>query len=78
MNKSIRILVSVSSTPRSAFTPDLSMWLSTTSLIGIPSFKGSFPLRCFQRLSLPCVATQRCSWQNNWYTSGTFTPVLSY
>ena len=35
-------------------------------------------LRCFQRLSHPYVATQRCSWQNNWYTSGTFIPVLSY
>ena len=37
-----------------------------------------FPLRCFQRLSHPYVATQRCSWQNNWCTSGTSNPVLSY
>ena len=25
----------------------------------------SFPLRCFQRLSIPNVANQRCSWRNN-------------
>ena len=37
-----------------------------------------FPLRCFQRLSDPYVAIQRCPWQDNWYTSGTFFPVLSY
>ena len=34
-----------------------------------------FTLRCFQRLSLPYIATQRCSWQNNWYTSGKSTLV---
>lgn len=37
-----------------------------------------FPLRCFQRLSRPCIATQRHSWRNDWYTRGMFTPVLSY
>src|SRR5687768_14354382 len=37
-----------------------------------------FPLRCFQRLSRPDVATQQCSWRNNWHTSGQSTPVLSY
>ena len=35
-------------------------------------------LICFQRLSLPNVATQRCSWRNNWYTRGSSIPVLSY
>ena len=39
---------------------------------------GGFPLRCFQRLSLPDVATQRCPWRDSWYTSGQSTPVLSY
>ena len=39
---------------------------------------GGFALRCFQRLSRPYVATQRCSWQNNWYTRGMSIPVLSY
>ena len=37
-----------------------------------------FALRCFQRLSIPYIATQPCPWQNNWYTSGTSIPVLSY
>ena len=37
-----------------------------------------FALRCFQRLSDPNVATQPCSWRNNWYTRGSSTPVLSY
>ena len=64
--------------PYSTFTPDLSMWLSTTSLIGIPYFKESFTLRCIQRLSRPYIATQRCGWRHNWYTIGTSTPVLSY
>ncbi|RCS33606.1 hypothetical protein DN050_10545 [Heyndrickxia coagulans] len=35
-------------------------------------------LRCFQHLSLPHIATQRCLWQDNWYTSGASIPVLSY
>ena len=39
---------------------------------------GGFALRCFQRLSLPYLATQLCPWQNNWCTSGTSIPVLSY
>ena len=37
-----------------------------------------FPLRCFQRLSLPYIATRQCDWRHNRYTSGTSTPVLSY
>jgi len=37
-----------------------------------------FPLRCFQRLSLPNVATRRCRWRDNRYTSGWSIPVLSY
>eukprot|EP00389_Voromonas_pontica_P010498 GDKH01015982.1.p1 GENE.GDKH01015982.1~~GDKH01015982.1.p1 ORF type:complete len:66 (-),score=0.75 GDKH01015982.1:65-262(-) len=40
--------------------------------------EGSFALRCFQRLSLPNVATQQCPWRDNWYTSGWSNPVLSY
>ncbi len=45
---------------------------------GRPSFGVGFPLRCFQRLSRPHLATQLCSWRNNWCTRGTFIPVLSY
>jgi len=37
-----------------------------------------FALICFQRLSLPDVATQRCPWRDNWCTSGPSDPVLSY
>jgi len=40
--------------------------------------EAGFPLRCFQRLSLPDVATQLCRWHDNWHTSGLSTPVLSY
>ena len=40
--------------------------------------KAGFPLRCFQRLSLPYIATLLCSWQNNRFTSGMSIPVLSY
>jgi hypothetical protein len=40
--------------------------------------EGSFALRCFQRLSLPDVATRQCSWHHNRYTSGQSNPVLSY
>ena len=56
--------------------------LSTPSSVGHlvlkPHLKTGFPLRCFQRLSLPYVANQRCSWRNNWHTRGTSVPVLSY
>src|SRR5919107_1965716 len=45
---------------------------------GRPYLEASFPLRCFQRLSLPYIATRRCPWQDNRYTRGTSTPVLSY
>ena len=40
--------------------------------------EGGFPLRCFQRLSLPNVATQRCIERCNWITMGWSNPVLSY
>ena len=37
-----------------------------------------FPLRCFQRLSLPDFANRRCHWRDNRDTSGLSNPVLSY
>ena len=43
-----------------------------------PHLGAGFPLRCFQRLSLPNVANQPCSWRNNWHTRGSSVPVLSY
>ena len=45
---------------------------------GRPGFEGGFPLRCLQRLSCPFIATQHRRWHDDWSTSGTFTPVLSY
>ena len=45
---------------------------------GRPHLEAGFPLRCFQRLSLPDVANQPCSWRNNWHTRGSSVPVLSY
>ena len=41
-------------------------------------FEGGFPLRCFQRLSCPNVATLQCRWRDNRSTRGSSTPVLSY
>src|SRR5437868_13065887 len=75
-------LVSVSSTPCSAYTSDLSTSSSSTALQGVapgrPILEVCFPLRCFQRLSDPDTATQRCHWRDNWYTGGPSNPVLSY
>ena len=47
-------------------------------LPGRPHLEVCFPLRCFQRLSDPDTATQRCHWRDNWYTGGPSNPVLSY
>jgi len=71
-------LVPVSFTCYHASTPGLSTWSSSTVLIGRTCFEVSFPLRCFQRLSVPYLATRRCSWRNNRYTRDTSIPVLSY
>ena len=43
-----------------------------------PHLETGFPLRCFQRLSLPYVANQPCHGRDNWPTRGTSNPVLSY
>ena len=75
---SIGLLGSVSFTHCCASTSDLSTWWSSTALIARPGFEVGFPLRCFQRLSLPYIATQLCRWHDNWSTRGTSTPVLSY
>ena len=45
---------------------------------GISHLGRGFVLRCFQRLSFPNIATQPCRWSDNWYTSGSSVPVLSY
>ena len=61
----------------------LSTWWSPTALQGdqvpgkIHLWRG-FPLRCFQRLSRPDIATRHCRWHDNRYTRGQSVPVLSY
>ena len=45
---------------------------------GNTRFEGGFPLRCFQRLSCPYIATLQCGWRHNRSTRGTSIPVLSY
>jgi hypothetical protein len=45
---------------------------------GTPSLEAGFPLRCFQRLSVPHIATRRCHWRDNRITRGASNQVLSY
>ena len=45
---------------------------------GSSSIEVGFPLRCFQRLSFPFIATLQCHWRDNSSTRGMSTPVLSY
>ena len=76
-------LVLVSLTHYCASTPSLStLWSSTTleggQASGRSHLQASFTLRCFQRLSLPHLATRRYHWRDNRYTRGASTPVLSY
>ena len=76
-------LVSVSLSAYTPSTPDLSTsWSWTTLQGGQASGKShlgaGFPLRCFQRLSLPHIATRQCHWRDNRYTRDASTPVLSY
>ena len=49
-----------------------------TTCVGISHLEGGFTLRCLQRLSLPDLATRPCPCQDNRYTRGQATPVLSY
>src|SRR5699024_11161753 len=74
--------VSVSLTCHHASIPDLSTSSSMRDLThtrdGKSHLEGGFMLRCLQHLSLPHVATQRCSRRNNCYTIGVSRPALSY
>ena len=45
--------------------------------ITIPNLGVGFPLRCFQRLSVPDIATGRCTWRYSPQTRGQFISVLS-
>ena len=67
-------------------------WLNTLLCLHVPPIiqvvflgpsgrvylEGGFPLRCFQRLSVPHIATLQCRWRDNRNTRGVFIPVLSY
>ena len=79
-----RPLVPVGSTPRGASTSGLSTTCSAWGLQRArrlarnPYLGAGFPLRCFQRLSLPNVANRPCHWRDNRHTRGSSTQVLSY
>ena len=74
--------VSVSYIPCGTSTPDRSTLSSTGGLTLLRDershLRAGFTLRCFQRFSVPNVATQLYPWRDNWYTIGSSTPVLSY
>ena len=80
----VRPLVPVGSIPRGTSTPGLSNTCSTCGLQTLrgasrnPNLGAGFPLRCFQRLSLPNVANRPCHWRDNRHTRGSSTQVLSY
>ena len=57
---------------------DLVVFQEPSPCGGRPDLAGGFTLRCLQRLSVPYVATQRCPERDNWHTSGTSLPILSY
>ena len=55
-----------SSLPHPAYQPSgLAGGLSPHKVAWKSHLEVGFPLRCFQRLSLPNVANQRCTWQYN-------------
>ena len=82
IGQALDLLVSVSYIRYRTYTSDLSTLCSSRGLTslcyGKSHLEGGFTLRCFQRLSLPDLATQPCSWRNNWCTRGQSIPVLSY
>ena len=79
-----RPLVPVGSTPHGASTSGLSNTCSTCGLQTLrgtsrnPNLGAGFPLRCFQRLSLPNVANRPRHWRDDRHTRGSSTQVLSY
>ena len=81
-NKTHGLLVLVSSTPSQGFhlqPINEVVYLGPSGLAsGRTYLKAGFPLRCFQRLSLPHIATLLCRWHDNRSTSGVSIPVLSY
>ena len=80
--QALGLLVSVNWTHYCAYISDLSTRSLRVTLpafsCGISYLEVCFTRRCLQRLSHPHVATQLCSWRNNWCTRGASNPVLSY
>ncbi len=70
------------STTRLRASPRLHLWPIDVVVSHGPLKKShlvvGFALICFQRLSLPDVATLPCRWRDNRYTRGPSNPVLSY
>src|SRR5213080_3213634 len=65
--------------PRAAYRRDgLSRPFSAPEGAGTIHLGACFPLRCIQRLSLPAIATRRCTGQCSRDTSGPSDSVLSY
>ncbi|EFH28880.1 LOW QUALITY PROTEIN: conserved hypothetical protein, partial [Streptomyces sviceus ATCC 29083] len=60
--------------PDPAYQPSRLLGALTPQGGGSPHLEAGFPLRCFQRLSLPNVANQPCPWQDNWHTRGSSVP----
>ena len=65
-------------TPVAYQTDYLSATLLPLARDGKPYLGVGFILRCFQHLSDPNLATQRCLWRNNWHTICLFPWILSY
>ena len=82
VGQALGLLVPVSSihycTSTSGLSTRSSSWALTPFRGERSHLRGSFTLRCFQRLSRPYLATQLCRWHDNWCTRGTSIPVLSY
>ena len=51
---------SITGLPPSAYQPD-----HLSGDLMIPNLQVGFPLRCFQRLSIPNIATQQCRWHDS-------------
>ena len=69
----------IAARPRAAYRRDgLSRPFRGLEAPGRIHLGDGFPLRCFQRLSVPIIATRRCPWQDSRDTSGSSDSVLSY
>ena len=81
-DQALDLLVSASCICYHTSTADLSTSSSLRGLTYLRSgsliLQGGFTLRCLQRLSRPHFASLLCPWQNNSFTRGASTPVLSY